>query len=70
MDPGKDKGNGAKMPSVLKDRPPAPDRDCRVCGERRWYWPGDYYFGKKTWQCGRCNPPPAGQEVEYPDEIH
>ncbi len=34
-----------------------PERPCHICGSD-WYWPGDYYWGRKQWICGGCHPPP------------
>ena len=35
-----------------------PLEPCYVCKQYAWYWPGDYYKGKKNWICGVCHPRP------------
>lgn len=46
----------------MSESPPKPDKPCQVCGSD-WYWPGDYYLGKKEWVCQRCHPPPDSHVV-------
>jgi len=43
----------------MPDTTPKPGHPCYNCGGD-WYWPGDYYIGKKRWLCRWCQPPPSG----------
>ena len=38
---------------MVNQKPAAP---CFNCHTVAWYWPGEYFIGKKRWLCGKCHP--------------
>jgi hypothetical protein len=55
IDKEKNPANPTNPAKTIPERPATP---CYACGSMAWYWPGDYYFGPKSWICSVCHPAP------------
>ena len=49
---------------IEQDAEHPPTEPCPVCKKVDWYWPGDYYTGRKQRICNVCHPRPENDKAK------